>query len=59
METAVHDWTRTAPQEPGKRSILELRGLGKEIWKGVDAQAYVEGLRKEWEYRKKPKPDKR
>jgi len=24
-----------------KRSILELRGLGKEIWKGIDAQEYV------------------
>ena len=24
-------------------------GLGKEIWKGVDAQAYVNELRDEWE----------
>ncbi|MFN6516688.1 MAG: hypothetical protein RMY29_019580 [Nostoc sp. CreGUA01] len=24
-----------------KRSILELEGLGKEIWKGIDAQEYV------------------
>lgn len=24
-----------------KHSILELRGLGKEIWQGMDAQAYV------------------
>ena len=30
-----------------KRSILELRGLGKE--KGVDAQEYVDRLRGEWD----------
>ncbi|HXD33674.1 MAG TPA: hypothetical protein VN643_21300 [Pyrinomonadaceae bacterium] len=32
-----------------KRSILELRGLGQEIWKGVDPQEYVRTLREEWE----------
>ena len=24
-----------------KRSILELKGLGKELWQGIDAQEYV------------------
>ena len=28
---------------------MELHGLGKELWEGVDAQAYVDQLRKEWE----------
>lgn len=31
-----------------KRSILELRGLGKEVWKGVDAQEYVNQERDSW-----------
>ncbi len=31
-----------------KRSILELRGLGKEIWKGIDAQEYVNQERDSW-----------
>ena len=31
-----------------RRSILELRGLGKEIWQGVDAQQYVEQERASW-----------
>ncbi len=31
-----------------KRSILELRGLGKEIWKDVDAQEYVNQERDSW-----------
>ena len=31
-----------------KRSILELRGLGKEIWNGIDAQEYVNRERSSW-----------
>ena len=34
---------------PPKRSILELEGLGAEIWQGIDAQEYVNELRDEWE----------
>jgi hypothetical protein len=29
-------------------SILELQGLGKEIWAGVDAQKYVDQERSSW-----------
>ena len=36
------------PGELPKRSIMELHGLGAEIWKGIDAQAYVDALRDEW-----------
>ena len=31
-----------------RRSILELEGLGKEIWQGVDAQEYVNRERASW-----------
>ena len=31
-----------------KNSILELEGLGAEIWKGIDAQAYVREERESW-----------
>lgn len=34
-----------------RSSILDLAGLGKEIWKGVDAQLYVNELRDEWNAR--------
>jgi hypothetical protein len=30
------------------RSITELRGRGKRIWKGVEPQKYVERERAEW-----------
>jgi hypothetical protein len=37
--------------EPKKHSILELDGLGAEIWQGIDAQEYVNQLRSEWDNR--------
>ncbi len=36
-----------APQK--QRSLRELRGLGKEIWAGIDAQEYVDQQRDEWD----------
>lgn len=33
---------------PQGRSLLELEGLGSEIWQAVDAEGYVRGLREEW-----------
>ena len=30
-------------------SIMELRGLGKELWQGVDATAHVEAERAAWD----------
>jgi hypothetical protein len=38
-------------KEPRTHSILELDGLGKEIWEGIDAQEYVNALRAEWDER--------
>lgn len=31
-----------------RHSIMELEGLGKEIWQGVDAQEYVNWERASW-----------
>lgn len=48
LEMTVHDLALGSHREPEDRSIMELRGLGKEIWQGVDAQTYVDRLREEW-----------
>lgn len=32
-------------------SLKELRGLGKEIWEGMDAQDYINQQRDEWDTR--------
>ncbi len=34
-----------------KHDIMELHGLGAEIWEGIDAQEYVNQLRREWDRR--------
>ena len=38
-----------AQPEPKLRSILELEGLGKELWQGIDAAAYVKEERDSWD----------
>jgi hypothetical protein len=35
-----------SPEPP--HSILELRGLGKETWEGIDAQKYLDNERASW-----------
>lgn len=52
----LEDLTKTEVAEqperaPSARSLLELEGLGAEIWEDIDAQAYVTGLRSEWDHR--------
>jgi plasmid stability protein len=37
-----------ALEAPAKRSILELQGLGKELWQGVDAAEHIRRERDEW-----------
>ncbi|MCE7947858.1 MAG: hypothetical protein DYG88_10560 [Chloroflexi bacterium CFX4] len=37
----------TQPQH----SLLELVGLGAELWHGIDAQMYISELRREWDDR--------
>lgn len=39
---------RSSPSAP-RISIMELRGLGKEIWQGIDAQRYVDEERASWD----------
>ena len=31
-----------------RRSILEIQGMGKDVWKNVDAQKYVDKERDSW-----------
>lgn len=32
-----------------QQALWDLRGAGKEVWRGVDAVRYVRSLRDEWE----------
>ena len=31
-----------------KHSIMELEGLGKELWQGIDVEKYIEEERNSW-----------
>jgi hypothetical protein len=35
-------------REQPEHNLTEPRGLGKEIWEGIDAQGYVDRLRGPW-----------
>ncbi|MBK8025076.1 MAG: hypothetical protein IPK19_27635 [Chloroflexi bacterium] len=46
----IVDTLTDEPAEPGKKhSILEFEGVGAEMWKSVDVQAYLDELRNEWD----------
>ena len=32
-----------------KRSVMEFKGMGKELWQGIDVDKYIEEERKSWE----------
>ena len=35
-------------QKKSRHSVMELEGLGAHVWKGMDAQEYVNEERKSW-----------
>jgi hypothetical protein len=49
------EWAKRRHEEKGETptrwldGLHQLKGMGKEIWKGVDADAYVRSLREGWE----------
>ena len=45
-ETALLIQKKTAGTKP--RSILELKGKGKDIWKGVNVKSYIDEERSSW-----------
>lgn len=51
MKLMVDTLTETPTEPQKKHSLRELRGLGKEIWRGVDAQQYIDEMRDEWDRR--------
>ncbi|HEV2581076.1 MAG TPA: hypothetical protein VGT44_09505 [Ktedonobacteraceae bacterium] len=38
----------TKIDQPEMHSIKELRGLGKELWRGIDVEKYIEEERNSW-----------
>ncbi len=46
LSSLIRQQVKMTPKS--QRSILELRGLGKEIWQGIDAQEYINQERDSW-----------
>ena len=40
---------KTLGRKKIKHSVMELEGLGADIWKGIDAQEYVRKERESWD----------
>ncbi|MCL5105128.1 MAG: hypothetical protein M1133_13575 [Armatimonadetes bacterium] len=53
LEMIGHDLAESVGEmeKQQKRNIMDLHGLGKEMWEGVDAQSYVDEQRAEWDHR--------
>jgi hypothetical protein len=47
-QEVIHILTEVT-QEPEPLSILDLRGLGKEYWEGIDPSTHVEQERRAWD----------
>ena len=42
------DLSPVARQPAGKLDLRKIRGMGKDLWRSVGTDAYVEGERKQW-----------
>ncbi len=51
MKLMVDLLAQPAKTPERRRSLRDLRGLGKEIWAGIDAQEYIDQQRDEWDAR--------
>ena len=40
---------RTLARKKPKHSVMELEGLGADVWKGIDVQQYVRRERESWD----------
>jgi len=40
---------RTLASKRAKHSLMELEGLGADVWKGIDAEEYVRRERESWD----------
>ena len=46
----IDSFVQAAPTAAKTRSLHELRGLGKDIWSGIDAQDYINQERDDWDH---------
>ena len=47
-QEVIHILTQSLAVHPG-HSLLELRGLGKDVWEGIDPARHIQEERDSWE----------
>ena len=50
LEIITTKLKKTLNKRRRKNSIMELEGLGANIWKGIDAQDYIRKERESWDW---------
>jgi hypothetical protein len=45
----IHTYSQDKPVSKPRRSILELRGLGKHLWQDVSVKDYINAERDSWD----------
>ncbi len=50
MKLLIDDMDTPEAQDE-EHSILELEGLGEELWQGIDPKEFIKQLRSEWDDR--------
>lgn len=48
-QEVVHLLDRAVGESKQTLSVLGLRGLGREVWQGIDGSAYLERERQSWD----------
>ena len=51
VQITINSIDKTTKDTIKERSIMELAGLGKEIWKGEDIENYIKEERNSWDRR--------
>ena len=51
MEAVLERAAAESGNVPKSYSLLDLEGVGAELWQGIDAQEYIDQMRDEWEKR--------
>ena len=47
MDRIIHNLKRN--ENKSKHGLLDLKGLGKDIWKNIDVDSYIQSERQSWD----------
>jgi hypothetical protein len=48
-QAALVEIVNTKLNKAPQRNVMELDGLGAEVWRGIDVEQYINDMRDEWD----------